>query len=60
MNYWGYNLMSKIMIVIIALTVVLYLIQKYKPEIEYIPNSQMWVMFYTKEERREYFIIWKK
>lgn len=48
------------MIVIIALTVVLYLIQKYKPEIEYIPNSQMWVMFYTKEERREYKILWKR
>lgn len=48
------------MIVIIALTVVLYLIQKYKPEIEYIPKSEMWVVFYTKDIRREYFILWKK
>ncbi len=48
------------MIVIIALTVVLYLIQKYKPEIEYIPNSQMWVMFYSSENTRKYKILWKR
>ena len=47
------------MIVIIILAVILYLVQRYKPEIEYISKSEMWVVFYTKEERREYFIIYK-
>ena len=27
---------------------------------EYIPKSEMWVVFYTKNVRREYFILWKK
>lgn len=48
------------MILIIILAVLIYLIQRYKPEIEYIHQSEMWVLFYTKGVRREYFIIWKK
>ena len=48
------------MIAIITLAVLLYLIQRYKPEIEYIPKSEMWVVFYTKGIKREYLIIWKK
>lgn len=48
------------MTAIIILAVLLYLIQRYKPEIEYIPKSEMWVVFYTKDVRREYFILWKK
>ena len=48
------------MTVIIILAVLLYFIQRYKPEIEYIPKSEMWVVFYTKNIRREYFILWKK
>lgn len=45
------------MILIILLAVILYLVQIYKPEIEFVPQSQMWVVFYSKEEKREYFII---
>ena len=48
------------MILIILLVVFLYLVQRYKPEIEFIHESQMWVVFYSKRERREYLIIWKK
>ena len=48
------------MMAIIILALLLYFIQRYKPEIEYIPKSEMWVVFYTKDVRREYFIIWKK
>ena len=48
------------MIVIIALAVVLYLIQKYKPEIEYISKSEMWVVFYSSENTRKYKILWKR
>lgn len=48
------------MILIIILAVLLYFIQRHKPEIEYIPKSEMWVVFYTKDVRREYFILWKK
>ena len=48
------------MIAIIILTVLLYLAQRYNPEVEYISESEMWVMFYNSKNTRKYKILWKR
>jgi len=44
---------------IIIITVLFFLWRQYKPVIEYIPESKIWVLYYNGKQTRKMFILWQ-
>ena len=44
---------------IIILVIIYFLWRKYKPQLDYIEESDMWICHYNYKTTRKYFILWK-
>ena len=55
-----FNRKKQIMeILVLIIAVVLFFYVEFKPEVEYIKESRMWVVFYNYKTTRKWFILWK-
>lgn len=46
-------------ILILTIAVILFFYVEFKPEVEYIKESGMWVCFYNYKTTRKWFMLWK-